>query len=239
MQDPLPTKRVHNLIIVDESGSMSIIRKQAFTGMNETLQTVRKMQEKFPDQVQFVTLLTFDSGHTTWHYDDTAALKTKDLNWKAYNPCGGTPLYDAIGKGISKTKAAIEREQNQACLDSAEREQARPQVSAQIEDGDHVLVTIITDGEENSSEEWTLKMIRTMIEKLKKQNWTFTLIGTDNLDVETMAHSFAIDEHLEFQQDEAGTKAMFARERRSRERYNCCVAEATPMPTGSFFEEES
>jgi hypothetical protein len=54
-----------------------------------------------------------------------------------------------------------------------------------------------------------------------------------------MAHSFAIDEHLEFQQDEAGTKAMFARERRSRERYNCCVAEATPMPTGSFFEEEN
>ena len=55
MQDPLPTKCVHNLIIVDESGSMSIIRKQAFTGMNETLQTVRQMQKKFPDQVQFVT----------------------------------------------------------------------------------------------------------------------------------------------------------------------------------------
>ena len=197
MQDPLPTKRVHNLIIVDESGSMSIIRKQAFTGMNETLQTVRQMQKKYPDQVQFVTLLTFDSGHTTWHYDDAAALKTKDLNWKAYNPGGGTPLYDAIGKGISK-------------------------VNAQIEDGDHVLVTIITDGEENSSEEWTLKMVRTMIEKLKKQNWTF----------------FAIEEHMEFQQDEEGTKAMFARERRSRERYNCCVAEDAVMPTGSFFEED-
>ena len=148
------TKRVHNLIIVDESGSMEVIRKQAFVGMNETLQTVRKMQEKFPDQEQFVTLLTFDTGHTTWHYDNTPASKTKDLDWKAYRPGGGTPLYDAIGKGISKT-------------------------NAQIEDGDHVLVTIITDGEENSSEEWTLKMIRTMIEKLKKQNWTFTLIGTD------------------------------------------------------------
>ena len=61
------TKRVHNLIIVDESGSMEVIRKQAFVGMNETLQTVRKMQEKFPDQEQFVTLLTFDTGHTTWH----------------------------------------------------------------------------------------------------------------------------------------------------------------------------
>ena len=212
MQDPIPTKRVHNLIIVDESGSMSIIRKQAFTGMNETLQTVRQMQKKFPDQVQFVTLLTFDSCHTTWHYDNASALKTKDLSWKAYNPGGGTPLYDAIGKGISK-------------------------VNAQVEDGDHVLVTIITDGEENSSQEWTLKMIRTMIEKLKKQHWTFTLIGTDNLDVEAMAHSFAIEEHLEFHQDMAGTKAMFARERRSRERYNCCVAADAAMPVGSFFEE--
>ena len=135
-KNDVKTKRVHNLIIVDESGSMEVIRKQAFVGMNETLQTVRKMQEKFPDQEQFVTLLTFDTGHTTWHYDNQPAAQTKDLDWKAYRPGGGTPLYDAIGKGISKT-------------------------NAQIEDGDHVLVTIITDGEENSSEEWTLKMIRT------------------------------------------------------------------------------
>ena len=75
------------------------------------------------------------------------------------------------------------------------------------------------------------------MEVIRKQ--AFTLIGTDNLDVETMAHSFAIDEHLEFQQDEAGTKAMFARERRSRERYNCCVAENAAMPVGSFFDEEN
>ena len=82
-------------------------------------------------------------------------------------------------------------------------------------------------------------MIRNLIEKLKKQNWTFTLIGTDNLDVEEMAQSFAIEEHMEFTQDEEGTKKMFARERRSRERYNCYVAEAAPMPVGKFFEEQS
>ena len=207
------TKRVFNLIIVDESGSMSIIRKQAFTGMNETLQTVRRMQKKFPDQEQRVSLITFDTSHTTWHYDNTPALRTHNLEWKAYRPDGGTPLYDAMGMAISK-------------------------VNAQVGDDDNVLVTVITDGEENSSVEWTLKMIRTMIEKLKKQHWTFTLIGTDNLDVESMAHSFAIDEHLEFRQDDEGTRAMFACERRSRERYNCCVAENTVMPTGSFFDEE-
>ena len=206
-------KRVHNLIIVDESGSMSIIRKQAFAGMNETLQTVRQMQSKFPDQEQRVTLITFDSDHTKIHYDNTPATQIEDLAWKTYNPSAATPLYDAIGKGISK-------------------------VNVQVEDGDNVLVTIITDGEENSSEEWTLKMVRTMIEKLKKQHWTFTLIGTDALDVEGMAHSFAIEEHMEFQQTEAGTRAMFARERRSRERYNCCVAEDAAMPVGSFFNED-
>ena len=212
MTDLIPT-RVHNLIIVDESGSMECIRKQAFSGMNETLQTIRMMQKKYVAQLQYVTLITFDSDHTKLHYDNTPADKTKDIAWKAYNPCACTPLYDAIGKGISK-------------------------VNVQVEEGDNVLVTIITDGYENSSEEWTLKMVRTRIEKLKKQNWTFTLIGTDNLDVAEMAQSFAIEEHLEFQQDEKGTKAMFARERRSRERYNCCVAERTEMPKGKFFEEE-
>ena len=213
-QNEKKTVRVFNLIIVDESGSMSIIRKQAFAGMNETLETIRQMQEKFPDQEQRVTLVTFDTGHTTWHYDNTPAAQTKNLDWKAYNPGGGTPLYDAMGMAISK-------------------------VNAQIEEGDNVLVTVITDGEENSSEEWTLKMIRTMIEKLKKQNWTFTLIGTDNLDVEGMARSFAIDDHLEFKQTEAGTRAMFARERRCRARFNLCLAEAAPMPQGSFFNEDN
>lgn len=213
MQNDSKTKRVFNLIIVDESGSMSIIRKQAFSGMNETLQTIRQMQKKYPETEQFVTLVTFDSQHMKWHYDNTPAIHTKKLDWKAYNPCAATPLYDAMGKAISK-------------------------VNAQVEEDENVLVTVITDGEENSSEEWNLKMIRTMIEKLKKQHWTFTLIGTDNLDVETMALNFSIDEHLKFQQDEEGTKAMFARERRSRERYNCCVNAETIMPTGSFFEED-
>ena len=170
------------------------------------------MQEKYPDQEQFVTLLTFDTGHTTWHYDNLPAAQTKDLDWKAYSPGGGTPLYDAIGKGISKT-------------------------NAQIEDGDHVLVTIITDGEENSSEEWTLKMIRTMIEKLKKQNWTFTLIGTDNLDVEGMAGNLSIDNHLAFTEDAESTKRMFARERKARTRFMACMAVGEKMLEGEYFKD--
>ncbi|MBR4388184.1 MAG: VWA domain-containing protein [Prevotella sp.] len=203
-------KRVFNLIIVDESGSMSVIRKQAFSGMNETLSTVRSMQEKYPDTEQHVTLVTFDSGHMKWHYDDALARNTHDLNWKAYNPCAATPLYDAIGKTVSK-------------------------LNAQVGQGDNVLVTIITDGMENCSREWTLKMVKNLIDKLKEQKWTFTLIGTDNLDVEGMAHSMSIGDHMCFAQDVEGTKAMFSRELKARKRFYHCINNNMSMPVGDFF----
>ena len=207
-------KKVLNLIIVDESGSMSVIRKQAFSGMNETLATIRSIQKQYPDTDQRVSLITFDSTHTTWHYDNRSAEEVGDLRWENYIPSGCTPLYDAIGLSVSKLNAVVGKD-------------------------DHVLVTIITDGEENCSREWSLKMVRGLIEKLKTQGWTFTLIGTDNLDVESMAHSFAIDEHMNFHQDEEGTKMMFACERCSRRRYSAYLANDAPMPAkGSFFKEE-
>lgn len=206
-------KKVFNLIIVDESGSMSVIRKQAFSGMNETLSTVRAMQEKFPDTEQHVTLVTFDSDHMKWHFNDALAKDTHDLKWNDYNPCAATPLYDAIGKTVSK-------------------------LNAQVGNDDNVLVTIITDGYENCSGEWNLKMVKNLIEKLKEQKWTFTLIGTDNLDVKGMAQSMNIDEHLSFEGDAAGTTKMFARERQARMRYNSYVECSEPMPIGSFFDDD-
>ena len=99
-------------------------------------------------------------------------------------------------------------------------------------------MTIITDGEENCSEEYNLHMVKTLISKMKKQGWTFTLIGTDNLDVEGMAGSMNIDNHLAFTQDEQGTQMMFARENRARMRYNESVSIGCAMPAGDYFKEE-
>jgi len=43
---------------------------------------------------------------------------------------------------------------------------------------------------------------------------------------------------MELHQDMEGTKAMLVHERRSRERYNCCIAkDTTPALAGSFFKE--
>lgn len=206
-------KRVFNLLVVDESGSMSIIKRHALVGINETLTTIQKMQETHKNLEQRVTLITFDSTHTNVFYDNVRASNANLLKTKDYNPCGATPLYDAIGMGIAK-------------------------INALTTEDDSVLVTIITDGEENCSEEYSLKMIKNLIEKLKKQNWTFTFIGTDDLDVENIAMDMGIDNHLQFSEDEAGTKKMFARENRARERYNKCRAMDCKMEAGSYFEEE-
>ena len=206
-------KRVFNLLVVDESGSMSIIKRHALVGINETLTTILKMQETHKNLEQRVTLITFDSTHTNVFYDNVRASNANPLKAKDYNPCGATPLYDAIGMGIAK-------------------------INALTTEDDSVLVTIITDGEENCSEEYSLKMIKNLIEKLKKQNWTFTFIGTDDLDVENIAMDMGIDNHLQFSEDEAGTKKMFARENRARERYNKCRAMDCKMEAGSYFEEE-
>ena len=206
-------KKVFNLIIVDESGSMSVIRQQAFGGINETLSTVRAMQQKYPDTEQHVTLVTFDSVSMKWHYNDALAKDTADMRWNDYNPRAATPLYDAIGTTVSK-------------------------LNGQVGPDDNVLVTIITDGEENSSVEWTLKMVRNLIDKLKRQNWTFTLIGTDNLDVEGMAHSMSIDEHLQFTEDAESTRRMFLRERKARVNYNAYIQNDCERPVGSFFDDE-
>ena len=49
-------KRVFNLLVVDESGSMSIIRRQALVGINETLATIQKMQKAHADLERSVAL---------------------------------------------------------------------------------------------------------------------------------------------------------------------------------------
>ena len=50
---------IYNLLIIDESGSMQGIYKQALTGINETLNTIRSNQEKHPEQHHFVSIATF------------------------------------------------------------------------------------------------------------------------------------------------------------------------------------
>ena len=207
-------KRVFNLIVVDESGSMCVIEKQALAGLNETIQTVKKVQDVHPDMEQHITIMTFDSGHKRYIYDNVLAKDATMLSEKDYNPGGATPLYDAVGIAISRLNAITT-------------------------DDDHVLMTIITDGEENCSTEYSLNMIKTLIEKLKKHNWTFSFIGTDNLDVESMAKEMNIDNHLTFTEDAEGTAEMFATERVCRMSFMHNLFAGHAIGKGSYFNSDN
>lgn len=73
--DTLIAKKVYNLIILDESGSMHGLEDVSVTGVNETLKTIRKAYEEFPQQEQYVTFATF-SGEP-YHEENTCRVKRK------------------------------------------------------------------------------------------------------------------------------------------------------------------
>ncbi len=213
--DTTGAKRVHNLIIVDESGSMSSIYQPALTGLNETLQTIREAQKEHENQEHIVWLVTFDTSHFKQIYANTPAEKAEDITREQYRPCGGTPLYDAMGKSIN---------------------QLRQMATAD----DVVLVTVITDGYENASREYNGKAIKALVEEMKGKGWVFTYIGA-NQDVEAVAASMSIDNRLAFEANDECTGAMFERECRSRKRFFSKLSRNMPMcdlSTGYFDEDD-
>lgn len=187
------TRKVFNLIILDESGSMMSIYRPALSGVNETLQTIREADKSHDDQQHFVSLISFDTSHYNEIYKSTLAAHAVDIKEDQYRPCGGTPLYDAMGKAINDLRAHVEAD-------------------------DIVLVTVITDGYENASHEYTGKAIKCLVEEMRGKGWVFTYIGA-NQDVEAVAESMAINNRMAFSADAEGTSAMFAKESSSRKKF--------------------
>lgn len=186
--------KVYNLIILDESGSMSCIKRQAIDGVNETFNTIRDAQKEHKEQEHLVSFITFDSRCTNVIYDKVNIAEVNALTEKDYDPCACTPLYDAMGFALTNLRQFVE-------------------------DRDLVLVTIITDGYENSSTEYSGRAIKALVDELRqKQDWVFTYIGA-NQDVEKVAADLGISNHLEFKEDVEGTKEMFRRENRGRKKF--------------------
>ena len=194
---------VHNLILLDESGSMQSIYQPALSGVNETLQTIRQAQKEHENQTHFVSLIAFDSQHYNQIYNHIAAEKAVDITKAQYCPSGCTPLYDAMGRSINELRPCVGKD-------------------------DVVLVTIITDGYENASCEYDVKAIKSLVEEMKKEGWVFTYIGA-NQDVESVSQSIAIDNCLAFDANEESTCEMFAREQRSRKKFFSRLSGDTSM----------
>jgi len=142
-------------IILDESGSMSSCKSDTIGGVNEFLNT----QKKIKGQAD-VTLVKFSDYYKIIN-DATPIENVALLNEGNYTPSNSTALLDAVGKTFNSIGTKL----------ANMKENERPE---------KVLVLIITDGYENASKEFSKKQIFDMVtHQREKYNWQITFIGAD------------------------------------------------------------
>lgn len=194
---------IYNLIIVDESGSMNSLAKATVSGVNETISTIRSAQNEFGDtQQHYLTLVTFDSGYC--RPDVRTLIDRRPISevteFSDYRPYGSTPLYDAIGQSVAALEHAIRHDDNAIGV-----------------------VTVLTDGLENASHEYSASEISTLVAALKEKGWSFAYMGSEH-DVREVAYDLCFEQSIEFSHDERGAKATWERERGARSNFYRRVA---------------
>lgn len=183
-------QRVFNLIILDESGSMATIAKQAVSGLNETFQTIRNAQKEHQEQQHLISFVTFNSARIRNVMNRQMVDSDRKIKWTDYKPNDCTPLFDAMGRSLNELRS-------------------------HVSDEDVVLVTIITDGYENASREYSGRDIKTLVAELKAKGWVFAYIGT-NQDVDAVADDMGIRSRMCYDYSPLGAECMFEIERSSK-----------------------
>lgn len=139
-------------LVIDRSGSMESIRTDAEGGINSFVAE----QAKQPGECR-VTLVQFDTEYEVVHHGISVS------DWPGYQlvPRGSTALLDAVGRAIGETGERL------AALPESER----PGL---------VVFVISTDGEENSSCQFTHAKVREMIDHQQKHyQWHFTFLAAN------------------------------------------------------------
>lgn len=220
--------QVFNVIVLDRSGSMETIRRAAVDGFNETLSGIKKSQEKFAEtQEHFISLLTFCSCEMKQIFDKVPVMEANSLKLEDYRPCCCTPLYDAMGFTITKMRNYVNNIENAV-----------------------VVVTIITDGLENASKEYTQKSIKSLVESLREEGWTFTYMGA-NQDAVEVATKLSIRNSRNFEYSDEEVEYCMERDTQTRMKYysrlHSCIASSmdklskkmmSKMADDAFDEEE-
>src|SRR5215472_10142397 len=105
------------------------------------------------DRVNYLFSLTLFDTQVAYRHVAIPLSEVKKLDSKSYRPEGNTALNDAIGITVRKV------------------ENDNPAV-------DKIVTVIMTDGEENSSREWSLNDVQALIrQKESEGNWTFIFMG--------------------------------------------------------------
>ena len=138
--------------LLDETGSMDSARDKTVSGFNEYVATLRRNETP-----TLLRLMTFNTDGFNVVYDFEDITSVADLAIESYRPRALTNLYDAIAKLVHDTDDYVKR------MSPAPR----------------VMCTIMTDGEENSSSEYTRAAIFKLITDKEKEGWAFVYLGAN------------------------------------------------------------
>lgn len=167
------------VIIIDKSGSMHGLEKDVVGGFNALIEEQSKEGETKVTTVFF-------NDRVNFVHEGVDIKDIKPLDGRNYQPGGCTALLDAIGDAISFIKAKH----------SKLKEEELPE---------HTIFSIMTDGLENASREYSYKRIKDMIELQKKCGWDF-MFQAANIDTEYEADRLGIDRDMamSFDADSSG-----------------------------------
>ena len=124
-----------------------------------------KTQKNITEDNANISLYQFDN-HYDVVYENKNIQDVPLLTNKTFIPRGGTALLDAIGKTINNIGSK--------------------------KDNESIIVVILTDGEENSSKEYTKSHINDLIKNKRELGWEFVFIGA-NQDAIKEAQKIGID----------------------------------------------
>ena len=174
------------VFILDMSGSMYSLTDDTVGGYNTLLN-----EQKAKEGEANVTTVLFNHNYTVLH-DRVNIKEVKELTTLEYTPMGNTAMLDSVGNTIQSIGHKL----------AEMPEDERP---------GNVVVTIITDGMENASKEFTWQQIQSMIkEQREKYCWLFTFIGA-NIDVMDISNRMGIDSRLakSYTASKAGTGSVY------------------------------
>lgn len=175
------------VFILDKSGSMMGLERDTIGGFNAML----KKQKETEGECCITTVL-FDNRYELLH-DRTDIRAVSPITEKEYCVGGSTALLDAIGLTMRK-------------IINVQRS------TAEDYRAENVIFVIITDGQENSSSQFSSDRVKAMIEHEKsKYGWEFIFLGA-NIDAVETAERFGIapDRAQNFHADSRGVELNFA-----------------------------
>jgi hypothetical protein len=156
------------ICIIDRSGSMNDIKQDAIGGFNVFLEE----QKKLPSECVF-TYTQFNQDYEIVH-NGIPLADMKPLDETTFVPAGMTALLDAVGRTVDEVGIRL----------SATPEDEKPE---------QVILVILTDGEENSSQEYSWSRVAEMLKlQTEKYGWRVVFLA-QNLDSQMTATNMGLN----------------------------------------------